>query len=78
MTEVLVTAVKHLASCFDGMVADHTAESFSCSEVEALADVFRAIGNNALAEEWIGSHADGDDCGDMHHECEECEDWDGE
>ena len=42
------------------------AAAFSCSEADALADLFRAADDKHLAETFIQVHAAGDDEGDSH------------
>lgn len=49
-----------------GDVADDVGPFLSCVEVEALAGLFRAIGETAAAERWIRSHATADEEGDQH------------
>ena len=41
--------------------------AFTCSEAEAIADVFRACGDLDAAAAWINGHAEGDDEGDDHY-----------
>lgn len=41
-------------------------EGMSCSEVEAIADVFRAIGDTKTAISVIDAHAEGDQEDDEH------------
>lgn len=56
----------------DGEIADDIATSFSCDEVETLAEFLRAYGFGHHAGVWIESHAEGDDCGDQHCRCDDC------
>lgn len=43
------------------------AGEMTCSEVDALADVFRALCMDDEADYWITAHAASDDAGDKHH-----------
>ncbi|QJD50190.1 hypothetical protein SEA_DANFORTH_87 [Mycobacterium phage Danforth] len=56
----------------DGYLASDIAEKLTCIEVEALAGMLRALGEDRSAETWINYHAEGDDCGDSHCLCDEC------
>lgn len=47
--------------------------SLTCIEVEALADLYRVNDREEEAKGWIRSHAEGDDCGDMHCTCDDPE-----
>lgn len=54
-------------------VAEQVAEAFSekataftCSEIEVLAELMRAVGKEDYADNIIDSHAEGDDEGDAH------------
>ncbi len=53
----------------DGMLASDIATSLSCMEIEILADLFRAVGDHAIAAMWIEEHGADDDCGDRHCQC---------
>jgi hypothetical protein len=49
------------------------AEKLRCEEVEALAGIIRRVlGSVSAADDWIGVHAAGDDCDDMHCQCGIC------
>ncbi|MDH2425766.1 hypothetical protein [Sphaerisporangium sp. TRM90804] len=52
---------------FDPLVAAEVAQSLTCSEVDALADLLTALGRPDLAAEWVDAHADQDDQGDAHY-----------
>jgi hypothetical protein len=67
---ILAGALRAFADRFTGEVAGDTAQSFTCSEVEAVAGVLRAVGCTGDADAWIEEHALGDEEGDQH--------WDGE
>lgn len=43
-----------------------TAESMTCTEIEAFANMLAALGYPQCGEEWIAKHAEGDGVGDMH------------
>ncbi|MFI5778123.1 hypothetical protein [Nocardia sp. NPDC051570] len=55
-----------------GDVSRAVATTLQCTEVEALAALLRAAGRSHAADYWIEDHALEDDCGDMHHTCNEC------
>ncbi|AFN37701.1 hypothetical protein ELTIGER69_77 [Mycobacterium phage ElTiger69] len=55
-----------------GYLASDIATHLSCVEVEALAGLLCALGENSAAGEWIEFHSEADDCGDQHCRCEEC------
>lgn len=44
--------------------------TFTCSEAEVLAALFRATGDTESAEEIISRHAETDEPGDSHYEVE--------
>lgn len=46
-----------------GMIA----EQFSCSEIETIANLYRANGDESTAEGLIEAHAEGDEEGDDHY-----------
>ncbi|AYD87016.1 hypothetical protein SEA_NEARLYHEADLESS_87 [Mycobacterium phage NearlyHeadless] len=56
----------------DGYLASDIAEKLTCIEVEALAGLLQVLGDVDSAETWINYHAEGDDCGDSHCLCDEC------
>lgn len=43
----------------------------NCAEADALADLFRAVGQDATADAVIAAHADHDQPGDSHYPAEE-------
>lgn len=51
----------------DNMLADELATKLTCSELEALAGLFTAFGEPAIAENWRAFHAEGDYPGDLHY-----------
>ncbi|MFI5778684.1 hypothetical protein [Nocardia sp. NPDC051570] len=55
-----------------GDVSRAVATTLQCTEVEALAELLRAAGRSNAADYWIEDHALDDDCGDMHHTCNDC------
>lgn len=69
---IILAALKAADVLSDGEIADEVGTSLNCTEVEALADLFRATGHEDAAQVWIDCHAEGDDCGDSHCRCEEC------
>lgn len=62
--------VSDAAHEFVGMIArmggDFGFGAFTCMEIESLADLCRACGDDATAETIIAEHARGDDEGDQH------------
>ncbi|AGY37027.1 hypothetical protein FREDWARD_85 [Mycobacterium phage Fredward] len=56
----------------DGYLASDIAEKLTCIEVEALAGLLQVLGDDESAKTWISYHAEGDDCGDSHCLCDEC------
>lgn len=40
--------------------------SFTCTEIEALADIFRAVGRDDVADFIIAEHAESDEDDDLH------------
>jgi hypothetical protein len=66
-------AMDHFASVFDeGDLPYAVGPSMTCTEVEALAGLMRALGRDNAADAWIKGHAENDDCGDEHCVCDEC------
>lgn len=59
------TRFAELIAGMEGM--EDTFESFSCHEIEALADICRAVGNDHAAEVAIAGHARGDEQDDAHY-----------
>ncbi|AGK86107.1 hypothetical protein Chy5_0072 [Mycobacterium phage Chy5] len=56
----------------DGYAVCDIATSLTCTEFEALADLLLAIGvDPRTVESFESSHAEGDDCGDMHCRCDD-------
>ncbi|AMS01068.1 hypothetical protein SEA_ARCHERNM_74 [Mycobacterium phage ArcherNM] len=59
----------------DGWLLSDIATNLTCTEFEAMADLLLAIGIDPdVVEGFEDSHAEGDDCGDMHCKCgdEDC------
>ena len=40
----------------------------SCTEVDALAGMLRAVGADTAADTWVSAHAEEDQEGDSHHQ----------
>jgi hypothetical protein len=59
-------AARFIRLC-SGELADEVATALSCSEVDSLAAMLRALGQDDLAEVWIAAHAEGDESGDAHY-----------
>lgn len=68
MSERLHDAVAAFAPMVEQMegIADHVFTGLSCTEAEALADIFRAADHTEAARVVIEEHALGDDEGDLH------------
>jgi hypothetical protein len=67
-TVSIPAAVAHAftdAWCSTVIPAD-VAASLRCPEVDALADLLRALGAGQAADEWIEIHAEGDEPRDSH------------
>lgn len=61
-------AIDQLVGLFsDGLMASAVARHLTCTEVEVLADVFRAFDQPEAARVWISSHAEADDDEDDLH-----------
>lgn len=43
----------------DGGLASEIAPTLNCAEVEALANLFRALGHTEIAEVWVSEHLGG-------------------
>jgi hypothetical protein len=71
-TEIASAAMNVVEVFADGEIADSVGTSLTCTEVETLADLFRATGHEQAAQVWIDCHAEGDDCGDSHCRCKDC------
>lgn len=50
----------------DGHQASDLAQKLTCGELDALAELFRENGRDDIADQWIESHAPGDEQGDSH------------
>lgn len=66
MSSRLHAATEHAADVF-GQLTDGALEGLTCTEAEALADVFRAIDRTDVAEIVLEEHAGQDDEGDQHY-----------
>ncbi|WP_435218749.1 hypothetical protein [Streptomyces sp. bgisy034] len=53
------------AWCNDILTAD-IAATLGCTEVDALADLLRALGATQAADEWINAHGEDDEPGERH------------
>lgn len=47
---------------------DDVAPRFTCGEAEALADLFRSVGHDGMAERLLDAHCEEDDEGDQHYD----------
>lgn len=66
-------ALEHFEEVWsDGMLHEHIGEKLTCTEVEALAGVLRALGSPEDTVDYlIQAHAYGDEEGDLHYDGEE-------
>ncbi|MEU6572310.1 hypothetical protein [Streptomyces sp. NPDC046805] len=65
--DALSEALDALAGVFgDGMTADGTGSTFTCTEADTIARVLVLAGHSGAAETWLEGHASGDDGGDDH------------
>ena len=55
----------------DGLLAFEVGPRMTCTEVEALAGMLRAVGADTAADHWIEGHAADDDEGDAHFQAPE-------
>lgn len=60
-------AVRAFQDIWTASLADDLATNLTCTEADALADLFAATGKPELAHAWISAHSEGDDQGDRHH-----------
>lgn len=67
----LANAVANLVTVWDGDTAYDLGPHLTCSETEALAELFRAAGEDDLAEALMEGHSTADDEGDAHFNREE-------
>lgn len=59
----------HFTAVFSKVdLATDIAPRLSCTEVEALAGLLRALGEPATADTWIREHATDDEVGDAHYQ----------
>ncbi|PZG47454.1 hypothetical protein C1I98_13365 [Spongiactinospora gelatinilytica] len=58
---------REFAEQFNGYCADEIAARLACSEVDALAALLTALGDEELAATWIEYHAEGDDEDEDHY-----------
>ncbi|MGC9540192.1 hypothetical protein [Streptomyces sp. UG1] len=57
---------EQFADTWCGRLTDDVGPILNCDEVEALAALLRALGAEQAADEWIDTHAQGDEPGDDH------------
>lgn len=63
---ILWNDTNHAADIMLGIDNGGTWGSFTCTEIEALADIFRAAGRTDVADFIISEHAESDEDDDMH------------
>ncbi|WP_067565860.1 hypothetical protein [Nocardia acidivorans] len=72
-TPELKAAVVDIVDVFDnGEMAHDLGKTFSCWEIECIAQLLRAAYHDEVADYWVHRHALDDDCGDSHCLCGEC------
>ncbi|MEV1245111.1 hypothetical protein [Nonomuraea sp. NPDC049750] len=54
-------------TAFGFYTADDVGVRFSCTEIDALAELLIALGHADLADAWVDAHARDDDEGDAHY-----------
>lgn len=55
----------------DSFILGEFADKLTCSEFEAMADMLLAVGvDPEMVEEFEDLHAQSDECGDMHCQCD--------
>lgn len=73
-TTIHAPAAATFAEVFgDGLLAFEVGPRMTCTEVEALAGMLRAVGADAAADTWIEGHAAEDEEGDAHFQAPELE-----
>lgn len=69
--EILTETVDALVAAWsDDILASDLATKLTCAEVEVLADLMKARGEESAAEMWLELHAAGDKEGDYHYKQE--------
>lgn len=76
MTEQMIplspsTAIEQFLAVWTDM--EGIGSALTCSEAEALADLFIALGKPGRAESLMYDHGTADDCGDQHCQCDDPE-----
>ncbi|ERB55308.1 hypothetical protein N806_29675 [Rhodococcus sp. P27] len=66
-------ALERFLDTMSGDTAYDIGPNLTCPEVEAVADLFLANDRADDAKAWIEAHAEVDDCGDMHCQCDDDE-----
>ncbi len=66
VTIPLEVAGQFIATWDDSMLASSIGERLTCTEVDALAELFTQLGRPQAARVWIECHAEGDDPEDDH------------
>ncbi|MFE6362947.1 hypothetical protein ACFVP3_23485 [Streptomyces sp. NPDC057806] len=59
---------ERFADTWCGQLTQEVAPGLNCAEVEALAEILRALGAEQAANEWVQEHAVEDEPGDEHFE----------
>jgi len=72
LVDVMNTVEQFCATWGEGHLSSDVADKLTCTEVEALAELFDALGDEQSAQQWIRDHSFGDDCGDRHCQCVDC------
>lgn len=72
-----IAAAKHFITTWAASengphLANDIADKLRCDEVEALAGLLEALGQQESAKQWIIAHSVSDDCDDQHCTCKNC------
>ena len=60
--------IEHFTAVFsEHILIDDLTRRMTQGEVESMARLFRALGELAIANRWLSSHAEGDERGDAHN-----------
>ena len=61
-------AARFIGVFADADFAGDVGPRMSCTEVDALAGMLRAVGADTAADTWVSAHAEEDQEGDSHHQ----------
>ena len=63
----LKEAVQYMADVLNRVDTGNVWEHFTCTEIESIADVLRAVGRSDVAEFILAEHGEHDEPGDEHY-----------